>query len=88
MAPNARWWCCSQINLIKGQISESLAFNIIIWDHSKSMFVVEAGTSLENEPKQTGGGRSSLSVHSLCEKSFLIFQTANRVLSDKLLGIC
>ena len=76
------------VMLLPNKISDILAFNIIIEGHSKSIFVVEVGESLESEPKQTGGGRSSLSVQSLCEKSFLIFQTANRVLSDKLPGIC
>ena len=41
--------------------------------------------SLTSERKQTVGGRSSLLVHSLFEKSCLIFQTANRIVSDKLL---
>ena len=45
------------------------------------------GGSLKSERKRTGGGGSSLSVRSLCEKNCLIFQTANRGLSDKL-GSC
>ena len=45
--------------------------------------------SLKSERKQTGrGGWSSLSVCLLYEKNRLILQTANRVLSDKLLGSC
>ena len=47
--------------------------------------------SLKSERKQTGGGGGGQaylqSVRSLCGKKCLIFKTANRVLSDKLLGI-
>ena len=46
----------------------------------------EAG-SWKNRRKQTvGAGWSNLSVSLLCEKNYLTFQTANRALSDKLLG--
>ena len=46
----------------------------------------EAG-SWKNGRKQTAGaGWSNLSVSLLCEKNCLTFQTANRALSDKLLG--
>ena len=37
---------------------------------------------------KTNRGGSSLSVRSPCEKNFLFFQTANKILSDKLLGSC
>ena len=48
------------------------------------------GRSLKNERKRTEGGgmRSILSVRSLREKKCLIFQAANRVLSDKFFGSC
>ena len=53
----------------------------LLWGH----LLMEWGNA-KNKQKQTGGRGSSLFVHSLCEKNCLIFQTANRVLSDKLLG--
>ena len=55
------------------------------------------GGSLKSKRKRTrgrgqveegGGGGSSLSLRSLCEKNCLIFQRANRLLSEKLLGSC
>ena len=77
-------------NLIKEQIFKLLAFDIIMGGHSKNAFNVEgdSGNENENEQKWIGEGCSSLSLHSLYEKNSLIFQTANRVLSDKLLGSC
>ena len=57
MATNARWWCCSQMKLIKGQISKLVVFDIIIGGHSKSTFNVEGGGgSLKSKQKQTGRG--------------------------------
>ena len=44
------------------------------------------GWLLKSKGKRTGGERSSLCVRSLCQKISLIFQAANRVLSDMLLG--
>ena len=47
----------------------------------------EKGVGRANKNKQGKGGEGlSLSLCSLCEKNCLIFQTANRVLSNKLLG--
>ena len=43
---------------------------------------VGGGRSLKSKQKRTGEGVSSLSLCSLCKKSCLIFQTANRVLSE------
>ena len=54
-------------------------------DHSKNTFALEGA---EGGPKTNRGRGSSLSVCSFCEKNCLIFQTANRFLSDKLLGSC
>ena len=49
----------------------------------------EGGESLRYKLKQIEGGwGSSLSVCSLWEKFFLVFQIANKVFSDKLLGSC
>ena len=53
---------------------------------SKNTFALEGA---EGGPKTNRGRGSSLSVCSFCEKNrLLIFQTANRFLSDKLLGSC
>ena len=41
-----------------------------------------------SELKQTGERGSSLSVRSLCEKKMQDFQTADRLVSDKMLGSC
>ena len=38
--------------------------------------------------RERGGEGLNLSLCSLCEKNCLIFQTENRVPSDKLLGSC
>ena len=55
----------------------------------KSTFVMEwGGGSLKVNENELGERGSSLSVSSLCEKKYLIFQTANRVLSDMLFGSC
>ena len=76
------------MNLIKGQISKLLAFEINIGGHSKSMFNVEGGREfLKKQTKMNSGRGSSLSVYSFCEKNFLIFQIAERILTDKLLSI-
>ena len=53
-----------------------------------STFVIEWG-SLKSERKRTvKEGGSGLSVRFHCEKNRLHFQTANTVLSDKLLDSC
>ena len=49
-------------------------------------FVVEDGEGLLKERMNRGRG-SSLSLCSLCEKNCLIFQTANRVPSNKCLVV-
>ena len=51
----------------------------------KNTFALEGA---EGGPKTNRGRGSSLSVRSFREKNCLIFQTANRFLSDKLLGSC
>ena len=85
MATNVRWWCCSQMNLTKGQISKLLVFDIIIGGHSKSIFNVEGGGgSLKCERKWTsGGGQAYLCIHSVKKIDWFFW-----VLSDKLLGSC
>ena len=56
--------------------------------HLKGTFVMEEGEGSKNtnENEQEMGGQVSLYVR--CEKNCLIVQTANRALSDKLLGSC
>ena len=53
-------------------------------------FVVDGEREvLKEQIKKLGGGEVlSLSLCSLCEKIYLIFQTANRLPSIKLLGSC
>ena len=51
--------------------------------HSFHLFLI-----FSEQGKGGGGGGSSLNLCLLCEKSCLIFQTANRVPSDKLLDTC
>lgn len=53
--------------------------------HSKSKFVVDGEGILEKQTKMNREVEPSLPVHLLCEKDCLIFQTTNRVISDKLL---
>ena len=53
--------------------------------HSKSKFVVEGEGILEKQTKMNREVESSFPVHLLYEKDCLIFQTTNRVISDKLL---
>ena len=54
-------------------------------------FVVEGEREVLKERMKTNRGKAgeglSLTLCSLCEKNCLIFQTANRVPSNKLLGI-
>ena len=52
-------------------------------------FVVEGGRgSLKSKWKQTGEGRSQTNLYAQSVKNCLIFQIANRVPSNNLLGSC
>ena len=67
------------MNLIKRQTSKLLEFDIIIGSHSKSTFNAEGGRGVLKKRTKMNSvrkGGSSLSVHSLCKKNCLIFQTA------------
>ena len=66
------------VGVFKGSLSRALHICLenYLGRHSKSTFVVQEGGSLKSEVKQTGRGGvgPSLSVHSLCEKNYLLLK--------------
>ena len=55
---------------------------------NKGFVVEEGGESLKSERKQTGGGESQTYLYAHSVKICLIFQTENKVPSNRFLGSC
>ena len=72
---------CTNIIINSFHLFQQTLFN-------KGFVVKGVGESLKSEWKQTGGGRSQAYLYAHSVKNCLIFQTANRVPSNKLLGSC